>query len=420
MSNASPQRFLQAAGGRGPIRVLVSSGTSGPGKLFEFAQPSVLVGSRHRADLLLNHPEVSGRQLYLQLIDGRLFGVNLSTRAPTFWDAEARPSGWIERGTILHMGPFDLRFPDAEETHAEPALGNPLTSASFAGPAVSLEMENAGARATLNRQITLVGTLPICKVRIHHSSISSIHCSLVRAGEGLWMVDLGSREGVQVNGVVVRAALLADGDVLDLGSRRLRVRFEHSEAISPGAAPPEVSSFGPTELVARGGQSLPPLLATIEAGELLNALGPVLDRLAGSEAQKFEQFRDMMGLMIQAFGAMFNEHREFVKDEMARFDQLALALANKLEQPTAPAPAARDERSGRPSTGTALDLSFRLPPLDRKLDDSQIHAWLQQRIQDVGDDRATLWKKMAGFFRGTAPEGARESPPAAVTTPDSA
>lgn len=52
--------------------------------------------------------------------------------------------------------------------------------------------------------------------------VSRCHCEVVRRG-GDWLVrDLGSANGVFVNDVRVREAILRHGDELQLGSQRLR------------------------------------------------------------------------------------------------------------------------------------------------------------------------------------------------------
>src|SRR5207248_2751225 len=95
----------------------------------------------------------------------------------------------------------------------------------------------------------LVGNSALCKVRMNSSRVSAIHCSLVRTGGGLLMVDLNSREGVMVNGSAVRAALLAPGDAVDIGGRRLQMRYDRP---APARHTEDAVQFDPTELVGPG------------------------------------------------------------------------------------------------------------------------------------------------------------------------
>src|SRR5579864_2084017 len=229
MNSAPSPELLRAAGGRRPIRVILDSTLSGTRKQFEFSQPFVLIGRSEQADLRLEHPDVSGRQLYIQLVHGRLFGVHLSNRVPTLWGNEARASGWLDGRKAINIGPYSLRFPAASHLRRRNSTPTyPLAVGSYRGPAIKLQLENRSSapEVTLDRMITLVGNAPVCKLRLNRSRVSKVHCSLVRTRGGLLVVDLGSREGVRVNGVATRAAILSRGDVLDIGGRCLRVSFK--------------------------------------------------------------------------------------------------------------------------------------------------------------------------------------------------
>lgn len=76
------------------------------------------------------------------------------------------------------------------------------------------------------RDVTLVGRKKdLCDIVIDRSSISKLHCLLVRSDGLLFLRDLGSTNGTKVNGQrVVRGALLP-GDELAFASERFRVEM---------------------------------------------------------------------------------------------------------------------------------------------------------------------------------------------------
>ena len=71
--------------------------------------------------------------------------------------------------------------------------------------------------------------------------LADAHCAIGRLKDGGWAIqDLGSRAGTSINGESVRSAKLAHGDVIALGSRRLRVYDPErsEELVFEGNQPP--------------------------------------------------------------------------------------------------------------------------------------------------------------------------------------
>lgn len=76
------------------------------------------------------------------------------------------------------------------------------------------------------RDVTLVGRQKdLCDVIVDRSSISKLHCLIVRTDGLLFLRDLGSTNGTKVNGQrVIRGALLP-GDELSFASEKFRVEM---------------------------------------------------------------------------------------------------------------------------------------------------------------------------------------------------
>lgn len=77
---------------------------------------------------------------------------------------------------------------------------------------------------TIDRDLTLVGrNRHVCDLHLNHSSISKIHCLIVRTDGLLFIRDLGSSNGTRVNGQkVIRGALLP-GDQLAFANMKFKV-----------------------------------------------------------------------------------------------------------------------------------------------------------------------------------------------------
>src|SRR4051812_9751684 len=90
----------------------------------------------------------------------------------------------------------------------------------------------------LQRPVLLVGRHPECDVRIDLPKVSRRHCCLALAYERVVIKDLGSRNGLRVNGEVVEEARLIHGDEVAIGP--LLFRVEDSETAPRPAAPAPV------------------------------------------------------------------------------------------------------------------------------------------------------------------------------------
>lgn len=79
---------------------------------------------------------------------------------------------------------------------------------------------------TLRKDITLVGRKPgLCDLVIDRSSVSKIHCLLVKTDGLLFVRDLGSTNGTRVNGQRVTRGALLPGDVLSFSSVKYQVHL---------------------------------------------------------------------------------------------------------------------------------------------------------------------------------------------------
>ena len=241
----------------------------------------------------------------------------------------------------------------------------------------------------MNRTLALVGRSPECKVLLSGNDVSLFHCSLVRTVLGVWVVNLLAREGTRVNGQLVRAALLEDGDELEVGHYRILLRYGSSTGQSSvsiptrTAAPPSATpthsipdsspqafprTFSPgndsasdpaasMSMILAQRPNLPamPDMRGILAGrspeqiELAESvLVPVIHQFGQMHQQMFDQFQQMMMMAFQMFSTMHRDQMTVVRDEMAQIHRLTeelhtlqaqvQAVAEKQAQSAAPPP----------------------------------------------------------------------------------
>lgn len=95
-----------------------------------------------------------------------------------------------------------------------------------------------GPSLLLDKPVLLVGRHEECDIQLNSRKISRKHCVIAQVGETLVVRDLGSTNGVRVNGVRVSDGTLHTGDELVIGNFRYKVHVDQRrEAPAPPKSP---------------------------------------------------------------------------------------------------------------------------------------------------------------------------------------
>lgn len=141
---------------------------------------------------------------------------------------------------------------------------------------------SGGPPITLQKPITVVGrSAALCDLVINHTSISKMHCMLVKTDGLVYMRDLASTNGTRVNGQrVIRGALLP-GDRLSFSGVTFKVHLgpDPPAGTVPGAA----SQDGATEAL--------PGIAAAELKEL-GSSAPQSEMTAGGKPLRPRKLSD--------------------------------------------------------------------------------------------------------------------------------
>jgi pSer/pThr/pTyr-binding forkhead associated (FHA) protein len=322
---------------------------------------------------------VSRRHVYLQVVEGQAFWIDLDSRSGTLGDGQLKKFGWLVAGKVLRVGPFELQRLVEDSSGAEDLISgsrppiSPLVARAHVSqplPEVVLEFLNGPSQSAcwpMNRVMSLIGSASGCKFRLADPSVAPFHCGLLRTPLGLWVVDLLAPEGIGVNDALVRYALLADKDVLRVGRYRIRIRSRfasrdqssHSASdlriFLPAPGAPWGDSSGPgfpgDEPVIPGFPALNPTtwaepvtrrLTTLQSavrasdidwvspdpnepvrlqrGELTESvLVPLVNQFGVMQQQMLDQFQQAISMLVQMFGSMHRDQMERIREEL---DQL--------------------------------------------------------------------------------------------------
>jgi pSer/pThr/pTyr-binding forkhead associated (FHA) protein len=408
VTNSSLAQFTEACGGSRILCLHVEDQSRQEPLTRILQQPYALVGRDPRADLLLSHGEVSPRHVYFQKIAGRVFCVDLESRTGTHWPGGRRPSGWLDYGQALRVGPYLIR-PALDHDGTPPPTRSQLdaSAAKFLEandlPEVTLEFINKlkAPAWRMTPLLALVGRSSECRVHLVGRSVSSYHCCLLRTPLGVWIVDLFGRGGISVNDLVVRCARLDQGDRIQIGRFLIRVHYEsppltnlrcHWQLVpAPDDRPPGDSSTGSSDLDPIQARVEPPemipepevtaspvrLPVTVPNGNLVPIsidlpgeqsavvealLVPITRQLNLMQQQMFDQFQQGMMMMFQMFNTLHRDQLNLLREEMEKLHELTeeihllqteLSLRSKQSDRNQPEAAAASVKESSPSAAAA-------------------------------------------------------------------
>jgi FhaA, N-terminal domain/FHA domain len=141
-----------------------------------------------------------------QDLDVGEFGIATRMVQPDRRRGPSEPPGDLEPGaTMIYKAktPPPTQAVSAEELGVEREL-------------VTLTFD--GTRHEVKQRRLVIGRSRDCDVQLADSNVSRRHAELRQEGASYWIVDLGSTNGVEVNGRRVKRAKLTDGDTITLGS----------------------------------------------------------------------------------------------------------------------------------------------------------------------------------------------------------
>jgi FHA domain len=80
-----------------------------------------------------------------------------------------------------------------------------------------------GSDIALDRSMVVVGRHPLCNVRLDSLRVSRHHCCMTQVKDEVEVVDLGSTNGIRINGERVERGRLRTGDELSIAHIRYRL-----------------------------------------------------------------------------------------------------------------------------------------------------------------------------------------------------
>lgn len=226
----------------------------GGGDAIPLLSQRVVVGRIKECDVTLPFGTVSSRHCLLEMRGGMWFVTDLASRNGVRINNVRCQDGPVSPGSILSLAQhrFQLDYAAAGETIPSRPPQNPqlplrerdttmVETARQARPAVAgparapasrhdsslgeLVPCGGGEPIPLPKPRLIVGRSPACDITLPFPMVSSKHCQL-EFKEGFWHVrDLGSRNGIRVDGVFQLAKYLKPGEILWIAKHRFEIAY---------------------------------------------------------------------------------------------------------------------------------------------------------------------------------------------------
>jgi hypothetical protein len=124
--------------------------------------------------------------------------------------ADDEPAVDVEPGATMIYKPRTPLQPTQAVTPEELGVEQELVTLSWNGD-----------RHEVTQRRVVIGRSRDCDIQLADANVSRRHAELRQEGASYWIVDLGSTNGLEVNGKRVKRAKLRSGDTITLGSTEL-------------------------------------------------------------------------------------------------------------------------------------------------------------------------------------------------------
>ncbi len=89
----------------------------------------------------------------------------------------------------------------------------------------TLTIVTATARERVSKRVTTIGRSRDCDIVVADPNASRLHAEVRHSGEDYLIVDMGSTNGLEVNGRAAKRQALANGDTIQIGTTELRIEI---------------------------------------------------------------------------------------------------------------------------------------------------------------------------------------------------
>lgn len=207
-----------------PVVTLTICSGPGEGQSIKLRRVASLLGARAGCKLVLRHPTIDRRHCVIVNTGSTLLLRDLDTRGKTLRNGLKVEQEIIEDADRIQLGPWELKI-DLATPRLAGASDSPVIMDLEPDPTVlALEDLESKKLTRLCREVSILGRSGGCDYPVEDREVSRVHAIIFNFLNRPALLDLVSENGTWVNDRRATFAMLQDGDIITLGSYKLRFR----------------------------------------------------------------------------------------------------------------------------------------------------------------------------------------------------
>ncbi|MEO0601113.1 MAG: FHA domain-containing protein, partial [Myxococcota bacterium] len=201
------------------------------------------IGRAEDNEVVLSDVGVSRRHAQVYVSRGEVTVEDLGSGNGTYYNGYRVQSQPVQDSDEIVVDPFVLQF----RIRGQQRMEAPEPAASSAGARLEVVVGTgmAGSSYPITGRGLSIGRSEDRDVVIPDPAASRHHCQLSQQGSEYMLRDMGSANGIFVNGVRVRECSLADNDIIRIGNTEMR--FVRTDQATMAAPPPPIPSAAPPQ-----------------------------------------------------------------------------------------------------------------------------------------------------------------------------
>lgn len=223
--------FAAECGHPDGIAIVLRSAKDETSQAFQIKTPFAIIGTSDHCNIRISDRSILPEHAYVQVLGDQVFVCSFSERQPVICNSQPVNADWFDINQEFELGEFQMRvLPDKGFRPLDTSESRPIIVARVDGD------DSSGRLIWSDKDVSLAGRTSACMFRMKSSSVSNIHCSIVRTPYSVWVVDLSGHRGTYIDGGPVQLACLPPECTLKVGRFELGIEVRHTDETQSRAA----------------------------------------------------------------------------------------------------------------------------------------------------------------------------------------
>lgn len=227
------------------IRITAGAGSAGQ-KTWNIRRPVTLIGSRRPAHIVLHDRHISAAHCVIVNTGSEVLLKDLHSRGGTLCNKEAVDIAILQDGDVLRVGSMNIqvaiRVP--ENGNGDSGAGIQYRDPTQFDHPIGLELVHTEHVWRVSDAVALIGKHELAPIRLDHDNVARRHALIFRMNNQPAIFDLGSREGIWVDGQRCSLSPLANNSRVTIGPFGINIEFGKKPEPAASAPPPTTAGSG--------------------------------------------------------------------------------------------------------------------------------------------------------------------------------